>query len=580
MTPVGCAVGPPITGQLTLEGIPVLGLVDTGASVTSMGFSVWWRYHAQWGPLKPFEGVVHSAHGKPLQIAGKTQHLDLQWGEARGRACFIVIIGLESPPCLIGMDIMRPLRIRIDFTNGTATPAQPDPQAIHLNAAQQQKTAPPQNAAPQPQASQQQETATRPATPPTANRALLLQVTDIPAETARLVRCHYPWPSEDIYFCPEDALPAFVTGVPVLSSGSELWIAIHNHRPEPLRLHAGQNIGVLEVVTLVDAPSSTSKPRHMHQPPVPEHLLPLQQQQLNSLFKEFSDVFSQGEDALGCTPLLEHTIETHGPPLRQPYRRQNPAVRREEMAQVQQMLASDVIRPSNSPWALPVVMVKKKDGSLRFCVDFRQLNAATVKDAHPLPRIDDLFDALHGARWFSTLDLKSGYWQVPIMERDKEKTAFRTSSGQLYKFNQVPFGLCNAPATFSCLMDRVFSGLHWETCLFYLDDIIVFSSTWEEHLARLRQVFERLRHANLKLRAEKCAFAAKEVSYLGHRVTEEGLLPDSALLAAIREIPPPKTATEVRSFLGFTGYYRRYGKNFAAITDPLHALTRKDVVFH
>ena len=225
-------------------------------------------------------------------------------------------------------------------------------------------------------------------------------------------------------------------------------------------------------------------------------------------------------------------------------------------------------------------MVKKKDGSLRFCVDFRQLSAATVKDAHPLPRIDDLLDTLHGARWFSTLDLKSGYWQVPIMERSKEKTVFRTSGGQLYEFNQVPFGLCNAPATFSRLIDRVLSGLHWETCLFYLDDITVFSSTWEELLDRLRQVFERLRHAKLKLGAEKCTFAAKEVSYLGHRVTEEGLMPDPALLSAIREIPPPKTATEVRSFLVLAGYYRRYVKNFAAITGPLHALTRKDEIFH
>ena len=250
------------------------------------------------------------------------------------------------------------------------------------------------------------------------------------------------------------------------------------------------------------------------------------------------------------------------------------------MAQVQQMLASNVIRPSNSPWASPVVMVRKKDGSLRFCIDFRQLNAATVKDTHPLPRIDDLLDALHGAKWFSTLDLKSGYWQVPITEQDKAKTAFRTSGGQLYEFNQVPFGLCNAPATFSRLMDRVLAGLHWETCLFYLDDIIIFSSTWEEHLARLRQVFERLRHTNLKLGADKCTFAAKEVSYLGHRVTEEGLLPDSSLLAIIREIPPPKTTTEVRSFLGLAGYYRRYVKGFAAIADPLHALTRKDAVFH
>ena len=138
VTPVGCTVGPPITGQLNLEGIPVLGLVDTGASVTCMGFSVWWQYRAQWGPLKPFEGVFHGAHGKALQIAGKTRHLNLQWGEARGRASFIVIIGLESPPVLIGMDIMRPLRVRIDVTHGTAMSTQPDPQNIHLNAGQTQ----------------------------------------------------------------------------------------------------------------------------------------------------------------------------------------------------------------------------------------------------------------------------------------------------------------------------------------------------------------------------------------------------------------------------------------------------------
>ena len=255
---------------------------------------------------------MHGAHGKPLQIARKTQHLDLQWGEEHGRACFIVIIVLKSPPCLIGMDIMRPLRIRIDVTNGAATPAQPDPQTIHLNAAQQQKTAPQRDAAPQPQTSQQQETTMSHSTSHAASCALLFQATDIPAETARLVRCHNPWPAEDVYFCPEDALPAFVTVVPTLSSGSELWIVIHNHRPEPLRLHSGQSIGLLEVVTVADAPSSTSKPGLVHQPPVPEHLSPLQQQQLNGLFKEFSDVFSQGEDDLGCTPLLEHTIETTG----------------------------------------------------------------------------------------------------------------------------------------------------------------------------------------------------------------------------------------------------------------------------
>ena len=136
---IECTVGPPISGQLIIEGIPVLGLVDTGASVTCLGFDVWWRYRTQWGALKPYGSAVHGAHGKPLNIDGRTEHLDIQWGKARGRASFIVIVGLESPPCLIGMDIMRPLRVHIDVTNGTATPAQPDPQTIHLNAAQRQQ---------------------------------------------------------------------------------------------------------------------------------------------------------------------------------------------------------------------------------------------------------------------------------------------------------------------------------------------------------------------------------------------------------------------------------------------------------
>ena len=316
MTPVGCAVGPPITGQLTLEGIPVLGLVDTGASATCLEFSVWWRYCAQWGPLRQFQGTVHGAHGKQLQIAGKTQHLDLQWGEARGRASFIVIMGLESPLCLIGMDIMRPLCVHIDVTNGTATPAQPDPQTVHLNAAQQQQqrmkmplpevglpavgaACPPQTqpqrmkmplpgigppamgtafpshpqqqrmemplpevATPGPPIAETSPAAALPtalpgeplstnlatasllvsspsAAPHAASRVLLLQTADIPPVTARLVRCHNAWPAEDVLFCPNDALPAFVTGIPALSSGLELWIAIHNHRPELLQLHLG-----------------------------------------------------------------------------------------------------------------------------------------------------------------------------------------------------------------------------------------------------------------------------------------------------------------------------------------------------
>ena len=163
-----------------------------------------------------------------------------------------------------------------------------------------------------------------------------------------------------------------------------------------------------------------------------------------------------------------------GPPIHQPYQRQNPKVRRHEQDQLKEMLEQEIIRPSCSPWVSPVVIGKKKDGTLRFCIDFRKLNDVTIKDAHPLPRIDDT-EALKGAKLFSTLDLKSGYWQVPIKEEHKSKTAFWTSSGQLYECNRLPFGLCNAPATFRRLMDNVLSGLSWEVCLYYLDDIIFFS---------------------------------------------------------------------------------------------------------
>ena len=211
-------------------------------------------------------------------------------------------------------------------TTGAAYSSQPQPQRREMllpevdvlapPIAEASPTATPATALPSEPLSTASLSAASPAAaaPHDASRALLLQTAGIPPETARLVRCHNPWPAEHVLFCPNDALPAFVTGIPALSSGPELWIAIHNHRSEPLQLHSGQNIGVLEVVTLADTPSAASQPGPPRRPPLPEHLSPLQQQQLNDLFREFSDVFSQGEeDDLGSTPLLEHMIETHGP---------------------------------------------------------------------------------------------------------------------------------------------------------------------------------------------------------------------------------------------------------------------------
>ena len=214
------------------------------------------------------------------------------------------------------------------------------------------------------------------------------------------------------------------------------------------------------------------------------------------------------------------------------------------------MLEKDIIEPSSSPWAAPVVLVRKKDNSIRFCIDYRKLNEATIKDAYPIPRIEDSLNALSGAKWLSTLDLASGYWQVEMDEQDKEKTAFITHKG-LYQFKVMPFGLCNAPSTFERLMETVMAGLQYSTCLIYLDDLIIFAPDFDSELARIRAVFDRLKEAKLVLKAKKCFLFQKEVSYLGHRVSERGVEVDAQKTEAVRNWPEPKSVTEVRSYLGF-----------------------------
>ena len=216
-----------------------------------------------------------------------------------------------------------------------------------------------------------------------------------------------------------------------------------------------------------------------------------------------------------------------------------------------------MIEKSTSPWASPIVLVKKKDGSTRFCIDYRRVNEVTIKDAYPLPRIEDTFDALHGAVWFSTLDLASGYWQVELDDEAKEKSAFAVSGG-LYQWKVMPFGLCNAPATFERLMERILTGLHWEILLVYLDNVIIYGKTFDEELQRLQTVFQRLRESKLKLKPKKCHLFQKKVAYLGHVVSAEGVATDPEKIEAVKCWPVPGNQTGVRSFLGLASYYRRF----------------------
>ena len=225
--------------------------------------------------------------------------------------------------------------------------------------------------------------------------------------------------------------------------------------------------------------------------------------QLRSLLTEFANLFTCRGGFIDLTPTVKHTIVTEGPPIRQPVRRLPEALKSVVNDEVEKMLEQGVVRPSSSPWSSPIVMVRKKDGSWRFCIDYRKLNSVTHHDAYPLPRIDATLDSLAGSTHFTTLDLASGYWQVEVEEQDREKTTFSAPKGH-FAFNVMPFGLTNVPATFQRLMDCVLAGLTKTQCPIYIDDIIVFSRSFPEHLRHLTNVFKALQGAGLKLKPAHC----------------------------------------------------------------------------
>ncbi|KAE9263517.1 hypothetical protein PR003_g33132, partial [Phytophthora rubi] len=243
--------------------------------------------------------------------------------------------------------------------------------------------------------------------------------------------------------------------------------------------------------------------------------------------------------------------------------------------EVDTMLSQGVIEEGEGAWGFPVVIVRKKDGSVRFYIDYRALNAVTVKDVYPLPRVDETLEALHGSRRFTSLDLHSGYWQLAVAEKDKPNTAFTTRRG-LFQFRRMPFGLCNAPSTFQRLMDCVLRGLTWICCLVYLDDVIIFTKgTVAQHVVELAVVLERLSEAGLSLKASKCSFATTSMEYLGHDLTPDGIQPTSRLVKAIVDFPRPQGDVQVRRFVALAGYYRRFVPDFGARMAPLTTLLRK-----
>ena len=327
---------------------------------------------------------------------------------------------------------------------------------------------------------------------------------------------------------------------------------------------------------VVDESDAQAIPADLDLAAAKERLTKSQFRKLKELLRKFPKLWRRDNEQLGAGVETECTVEVlpGTRPVNEKPRRWGAVKKAKGVKEINRMTDLKVLQPSHSPYAAPVVLIEKPDGSVRFCVDYRKLNEVTVKDTYPLPRMDDLLGVLHGKKFFTALDLESGYWQIPMAEADKHKTAIITPVG-LYEWNTMPFGLMNAPAVFQRAMDYMLAGAKWNHCLVYLDDVLVCSETFEEHLGHLDDVFSRMVRANFKLKPSKCRLMPKELLFLGHLISEQGIRPNPAKVAVLAAWPRPTTVKEVQSFLGLATYFRKFVDHFADVARPLSIMKGK-----
>jgi len=407
----------------------------------------------------------------------------------------------------------------------------------------------------------------------------------------------------------EDPLPGpfvvepFVNYGPLLSSvvgqGSKVKLKVVNDCNRSVRVNAGEHIanaeeidhfcpietnhsGTHEIRTVNVMPHETS----VRSSEIPKHLEDLlersskgldkhQKDRLKILLTEYSDVFAEHDLDIGYLKGISHKINTgNSPPVKHKMRRTPLGFQDKEEEHINKLLEIGVIVPSTSDWASAPVLVKKKDGSMRYCIDYRALNSKTVKDCYPLPIIEDCLDLLYGTQYFSTLDLASGYYQIEIDENDRHKTAFLTKFG-LFEHKRMGFGLCNAPATFQRAMQLVLRGLTWQDVLVYLDDVVVLGKDFENAISNIRKTLDRFRQHNMKLKPKKCSLLRQEVEFLGRVVSRNGVSISPEKLNAVRSWPKPTDKQGVMSFLGFANYHRDHIQHYAEIVSPLYDLVNQ-----
>jgi len=375
-------------------------------------------------------------------------------------------------------------------------------------------------------------------------------------------------------------------------SSKEAVVWVVNPTLNPVKLKNGTHLVELhEVEEMCDTPEAPGNVASIADTPVAavptsalekislQHLSDHRKSQVCKVLAQYPRLFSGDKFAIGEVPDIVHEIPTQEKhPLCQRQWRLPEAAKRHIREECEQMLKAGVIEPSSSPWLSPVVLVKKKDGTLRFCVDYRNLNSVTIADSYPLPRMDELLDELGGTSVFTLLDSRSAYWSIPVKPEDRPKTAF-SDGHRLYQFRRMPFGLCTAPSTFQRTVNLVLSPVLGKHTIAYLDDIVVHSATFEEHIKHLNETLLLLDKAGFKLNLEKCDFAVSNFRFLGYRVTPQGFLPDPEKVKSIEEMLPPKNQKGVRRFLGAAGFFRKFVPKYAKIAAPLTRLTRKDVRF-
>ncbi|XP_061127111.1 uncharacterized protein LOC133147011 [Syngnathus typhle] len=580
-------VGPPSTAQVTINGNPCTALMDSGSQVTII-FDSWYSENLSHIPLNPVTGLSiwglsDSKDSYPYK--GYVQvELELpdksKWNKAKAVSVLALVCPdprcSETIPVLIGTNVkgVRPFQ-----SNST--------QKVRENVKSVKVQVHKENYSPSSEKESPEDDTNLPvADVKWAGPGPLI----IAPGTEHIAICRVKERKTlgDSILLTERAhspsLPPSVLVQPTvlfskMLDPNKFLVLLRNESLKSTAIPMGTVIAHLHVADVVtDTPSSHANIVPAMDPCVfnfgDSDISEEWKERLSTKLAQHPNVFSTEEWDVGLARGVVHNIRVNNnTPFRERSRRIAPADLDDLRRHLQGLLAAGIIKESRSPYASPIVLARKKNGQLRMCVDYRTLNRRTIPDQYAVPRIDDALDCLSGSKWFSVLDLRSGYYQIPMADEDKEKTAFICPLG-FFQFERMPQGITGAPATFQRLMEKTVGDMHMLEVIVYLDDLIVFGKTLEEHEQRLLKVINRLEEAGLKLSLDKCQFCRPQVNYVGHIVSEHGIATDPAKVESVTKWTQPTDLTSLQSFLGFCGYYRRFIKNFSIIVRPLTELCK------